>query len=108
MAVDVVSCAKMNHISAVCRSSRQAVHKLEELGDNQIDTVNTDIIHSNSRHPGIIAKLKTSSFLNSINVLYRIDTDSNSSKLPFCIFKILFPKSAKSPFVLNQKDVKNT
>ena len=84
----------MNHISAVCRNSRQAVHKLEEFGDNQINMVNTDIIHSNAKCSGTIAKLKTSSFHNSINVSYKIDTGNNSNMLPFHIFEILFPKSA--------------
>ena len=82
-------CAKMNHISAFCRSTRQAVHKLEEFGNNQINIVNTE----------------TSSFHNSINVLYKIDTDSNSNMLPFHIFKILFPKSANK--LLSQTKNKN-
>ena len=91
-------CAKMNHISAVYRSSRQIVHKVEEFGDSQIDMVNTDIIHSNAKSSGIIVKLKTSIFHNSINISYKIDTGSNSNMLPFCIFKILFPKSANKLF----------
>ena len=53
---------KMNHISAVCRSSRQAVHKLEEFEESQIDMVSTILIHSNAKSSDIIAKLKTSSF----------------------------------------------
>ena len=48
----------MNHISAICRSSRQAVHRVEELGDSQLDMVNTDIMYSNSKSSGIIAKNK--------------------------------------------------
>ena len=31
----------MNHISAVCRGPRQAVHKLEEHEDGRINIVNT-------------------------------------------------------------------
>ena len=48
-------CAKMNHIRAVCRSQRQAVHKLEEFEDSQVDMVNTDIFHSNTKCSGITA-----------------------------------------------------
>ena len=79
-------CAKMNYISAVCRCSRQAVHKLEEFKDSQIDTVNTDLIHSNAKGLGIITIFKTSSFLNSINISNKIDTGSNSNMLPFHIY----------------------
>ena len=67
-------CVRMNHISAVCRRSRQAVHKLEEFEDSQIDMVNTNLIHSNAESLGIITKLKNGSFYNSINVSYKIDT----------------------------------
>ena len=42
----------------VCRTSRQAVHKLEEFVDSQIDTMDTDIIHSNAESSGIMAELK--------------------------------------------------
>ena len=84
----------MNCISAVFRRSRQAVHKLEVFVDIQINMVNTDVVHSNAKSSGIITKLKTISFHNSLNILYKTDTDSNSSVLPFHIFKLLFPKSA--------------
>ena len=86
----------MNYMSVVCSSSRQVVHKLEEFEDSLIDTVINDLIHSNAKSSGIRAKLKTSSFHKVIKISYKIDTGSNSSMLPFHIFKILFPKSAKS------------
>ena len=95
-----VECAKMNHISAVCRSSRQAVHKFEEFEDGQINTVNTDIIHYNAKSSGTVAKLKASSFHNSIIFSYKIDPGSNRNMLPFTIFEILFLKSG---VVTNQK-----
>ena len=41
--------AKMSHLSVVCRSSKQAVHKLETFEDIQIDIVNTDLIHSKAK-----------------------------------------------------------
>ena len=82
----------MNHVSAVCRGPRQAVHKLEEHEDGQINTVNTDHIIFNAKRSSIATKLKTSSFYSSINVSYKLDTGSNSNRLPFHIFKILFPK----------------
>ena len=54
----------MSHYSAVCRSARnKTVHRVEQeideyTEDSQIYTVNIDYINSNSKSPGIIAKLK--------------------------------------------------
>ena len=87
--------AKMNHISAVYRGSRQAVHKLEEFGDSQINMLNTYIIYSHTKSSDIIAKLNTNNLHNRINISHKIDKGSNSNMLPFHIFKILFLKSAK-------------
>ena len=42
-------CGRMSHISAVCRGPRQAVHKLEEHEDGQINMVNTDHIICNAK-----------------------------------------------------------
>ena len=53
--------------------------------------VNTDHIICNVK--SIETKLKTSSFHSSIHISYKLDTGSNSNRLPFCIFQILFPKS---------------
>ena len=87
-------CGRLNHISAVCRGPRQAGHKLEEHEDGQSNTVNTDHIILNGKGSNIETKLKSSSFNCSINVSYELDTGSNSNRLPFYEFKILFPKSA--------------
>ena len=65
---DAVSVPKVYHISAVYRSSKQAVHELEEFEHRQVDMVNTDLIHSYAKCSGIIAKLKPSSFDNNVNV----------------------------------------
>ena len=35
-------CGRMTHLSAICRGPRQALHKLEEHEDGQINTVNTN------------------------------------------------------------------
>ena len=87
-------CGRMNHISAVCRGPRQEVHKLEDHGNGQINMVNTDHIICNVKRSSIATRLKTSCFYSSINVLYKLDTGSNSNRLPFHIFKIILPKSA--------------
>ena len=87
-------CGKVNHISAVCRDPRQAVHNIEEHEDEQTNKVNTDHIICNAKRSSIATELKTSSLYSSINILYELDTGSNSNRLPFCIFKIIFPKSA--------------
>ena len=94
----------MNHISAVCRSSRQAVNKLEECGDKQNNMANTDILHSNAKSSGIIAKLKTSSFHDSIKFHIKY-TSSKNNMLLFCIFKTLFTRSANK--LLSQTKNKN-
>ena len=58
----------MNHFRAVCRSmGHKAVHKVAELEEHTeegelIDTMNIDFINSNAKSPGIIEKLKTSSY----------------------------------------------
>ena len=59
----------MNHVNAVCRGVRhKIVHGVEQEIDDypeensHIDMVNTDFINSNAKSPGIIAKLKTSSY----------------------------------------------
>ena len=83
----------MNHISAVCRGPWQAVHKLEDHEDGQINMVNTDHIICNVKRSSI-ATLKTSGLYSSLNISHKLDTGSNSNRLPFCIFKILFPKLA--------------
>ena len=84
----------MNHISAVCRDPRQAAHNLEEHKDGQTNTANTDHFIFNVKRSSITTKLKTSSFYSSIKVLHKLDTGGYSNRLPFCIFKILFPNSA--------------
>ena len=92
MARNAVNVTEMNHINAVCRGPQQAVHKLEEHEDGQIDTVNTSYIICNAKRSSIGTKVKTSNFYSCINVSYKLVTGSNSNRLPFHIFKILFPK----------------
>ena len=55
-------CVRMNYISAVSRDPRQAVHKVEEHEDGQINMANTDHIIFNVKRSSIASKLKTSSF----------------------------------------------
>ena len=67
------------------KAFHEVEHKLDEYTemDGQIDTVNIDFINSNAKSPGIIAKLKTSSYQNSVNVTYKISTGNNSVISPF-------------------------
>ena len=68
----------MSHFRAVCGSIRhRAVHEVEqdevELDDHteedmQIYMVNTNFIHFHAKGPGIIAKLKTSSYQDSVKI----------------------------------------
>ena len=97
-----MDCSKVNHFRVVCKSVRhKAVHKLEQEinknteEDRQIDTVNIKLINSDAKTPRVIAKLKTSSCQKSVKISYKVDTDSNSNILSFCIYKILFLRSTK-------------
>ena len=94
MARGVVNVPRWTKSVQSAEAQHKQYTKLEEFEDSQINMVNTDNIYSNAQSSGFIAKLKTSSFHNSINVSYKIDTGSNSNMLQFCIFKILLPKSA--------------
>ena len=58
--------------------------------------VNTDFLNSNVKSPCTIAKLETSSYQNSANISYKIYMGSNNNILPFCKYKILFPRSKRS------------
>ena len=93
---------------SVCRSVRHKAVKLEEYTkeDGKISMVNINFIHSNAKSQCIIAKLKTSIYHNSANISYKIDMDRNSNILPFCTYKILFPRSMKK--LLSQAENKNS
>ena len=43
------------------------------------DMVNISFVNSNVKSPGIIEKLETSSYQNSVNTSYEIDTGSNGN-----------------------------
>ena len=58
--------------------------------DRETDTVNIKFFNSYSKRPGIIAKLKTSSYQHSA----KIDTGTITNILSFCVYKILSPRSA--------------
>ena len=89
-------CGRENHFSAVCRAPRWAVYRLEEQENGQTNRVNTDhFIHNSSYiRSSIETKLNTSSFYNSINIMYKLDIGRNNNSIPFHIFKNLFPKAA--------------
>ena len=64
--------AKMNPFRAVSRGARhKEVHEEEQElekyteEDRQIDMMNIDVINSNAKSPGIIIKLRTSSYHNN-------------------------------------------
>ena len=91
-------------ILAVCRSkTNRAVndivheYKIEHFieKEGQTDTVNIEFLTQNHKSPGIVAKLKTSSYPDSEKISFKIGTDSNSNILPCGAYKILFPRSTK-------------
>ena len=89
-------CGRKNHFSAVCRASGQATCTVEEQEDGQNNRVNMDhfIYNSIDKGSSIETKLNTSSFYNSINVTYKLDTGRNYNSILFHIYKTLFPKAA--------------
>ena len=86
----------MNHYQTVCRSVGDiTVYGVEQeideyTEDSQINTVNIDYINSNSKSPGIIAKLKDQLPKQCKHLVKKIDMGSNSNILPFHIYKFLF------------------
>ena len=54
--------------------------------------VNVDFINPYVKNPVIIAKLKTSSYWNSTNISYKVNTGSNSNILQYHKYKIMFPR----------------
>ena len=54
--------------------------------------VNIEFINSKAKSPGIIAKLKTSTYQKGMNILYKTDTGNNKNILPFPIYNLLFPR----------------
>ena len=55
--------------------------------------VNIDFINSNVKSPCNKTKFETSSYQNSVNILYNTDMDNISNILPFHKCKIQFPRS---------------
>ena len=71
------------------------MYKVEEQENRQINRVNTDHFIHNYCYikSSIETKLNTSSFYNSIHIIYKIDTGRNNNSIPFHVFKTLFPKA---------------
>ena len=67
------------------KHKKQYSHRVEQEidqyteEDRQIDMVNIDCINCNAKSQGIIEKLRTSSYQNSVNISYKMDTVSNSN-----------------------------
>ena len=98
----------MNHVSVVWGSVRHKAVELDEYTeeDGQIDMVNIDFIHSNAKSPGIIAKLKTSSY-KTVQAFHIKQTQAVTGIFfHFTYTKILFSRSTK--MLLSQAKSKNT
>ena len=87
----------MNHMSGICRSINKSVHKLEQVfEDRQIDMVNIMFFYLNLKKTKHKSKIKKLTATNNAETSCNVHTGSIRNILPFQIYKLLFPKSAKS------------
>ena len=86
----------MGHFKKVCQSRReQAMHELEvegvqEIHEDEIETVSVDSVHLNKNQSLITAKLKMQVGKSIIEIPYKIDTGTEGNIMLFYIFKKLF------------------
>ena len=77
-------CHRVNHFSTVCRAPRWVASRPKEQYNGQTKVKNDQFIHNYSYvKASIEAKISTSSFHNSINIRYRLDTGRS------CFHKLL-------------------
>ena len=81
-------CGRVNHFSTVCRATRQVASRLKEQYNGQTNKVRNDqFIHNYSYvKASIETKINTSSFYNSINIRYRLDTGRSSNNIYHFIY----------------------
>ena len=71
----------------------------------EIETVSINSVHMNKNWSLLTAKLKTCTGNNKLTVPYKIDTGSDGNKMPWYIFKKLFPRISGAE---REKTMKNT
>ena len=72
-----------------------------------METVNINSVRFNSNHSAILASLKTSCNKVTIMVPYKVGIGSDWNKMPFHIYKTLFP-SAMVDQLAATKDAKSS
>ena len=89
-------CGRVNHFCTACRAPRLVASRLKEQNNGQTNKVKNDqFIHNYSYvKASIETKINTSSFYNSINIRYRLDTGRSSNNIPVHLYKKLFPEAA--------------
>ena len=87
-------CSWMNHFSAVCRAPRQGWSRREEQSNGHTNHVKINHFSHNYKYRKtcIEAKVSTTSFCNSLNLQYKLDTGRNNNYIPLHPYKKLFPK----------------
>ena len=88
-------CGRVNHFSAVCRAPRRGWSRREEESNGHTNQVKSNHFSHNYKYRKacIEAKISTTSFYNSLNLRYKLDTGRNNNYIPLHLYKKLFPKA---------------
>ena len=103
-------CRKTGHYKKVCRSKRDhAVHELQvemvqDSQDEEIETVSINSVYLNKNQSLITAHLEMQVGKNTVEIPYKIDTDSGGNIMPLYIFKKLFKDMTEEQL---EKSIKN-
>ena len=60
--------------------------------EGKIETVSINSVHMNKNQSMLTAKLEMHTGNNKLTVPYKIDVGSDGNKMPWSIFKTLFPR----------------
>ena len=90
-----LECGRVNHYSAVCRAPRQRQSRQEEHDTGQTDKVkNNQFFHNyNYVKTGLETKISTTSFYNSLDIRYKLDTGRSTNYILLHLYKRLFHKT---------------
>ena len=87
-------CSRVNHFTTVCRALRWRMSRWEEQSNGQTNQVKSNHFSHNykSIKTCIETEISTTSFYNSIDIRFELDTGRSKNYIPFHVYKKLFPK----------------
>ena len=97
-----LECSKIGHFWKVCHSTRsRVVNKMEQevsqqYKEDNIEMVSINSVCTNKNQLMLTTKVDTCVGNNDVIIPYKIDTGSDSSIMPWYIFKKLFPRVMES------------